>query len=69
MKKIETLTIEDAMSLIRSYGLKINFYKLTAWVDNGVVPWGVSAQDVRGHYQRTIFRKPLIHWLEELSEG
>ena len=68
MKQIETLSCDDAMSLMRAYGLPCNFYKLTAWLDAGAVPWGVSAQDERGHYRRTIFKKPLVAWLEGLAD-
>lgn len=67
MKTIETLTLTEAMDMMRNYGLPMSYKKLTAWLDAGVVPWAVSAPDSEGQPQRTIFKKPLIEWLVSLS--
>ena len=67
-KKVMTLTIEDAMDLIRSYGISISYKKLIAWTDINAVPWAVSGPDETGKYQRTIFKKPLMEWLDNLAE-
>ena len=68
MKIIETLTIEQVMDEMRSRGLGMSYKKLTAWADAGILPFAVSAPDTRGVPQRTFFKKPLIKWLDELTD-
>ncbi|MBR5948233.1 MAG: hypothetical protein IKZ82_06240 [Clostridia bacterium] len=65
--RIETLTIEEAMAIMRSFGVKISYAKLTAWADAGAVPWAISAPTPDGDHLRTIFKRPLMEWLESLA--
>lgn len=70
MKIVETLTIEEALSVFRSYGVKIAYEKLAALIDSGVGErqgWAVAGIKENGGCFRIIFRQPLISWLESLA--
>ena len=64
-RKVETLTENEAQSLFREYGISISYPKLCAGIDAGV-PWAISGEH-GGKVYRTIFRKPLVEWLEALA--
>ena len=67
MKLAATLNTEQAMSVMRDHGVRISYRKLVDLMSGGV-PWGrVSVTDT-GRKRWIIFRKPLIEWLESLSE-
>ena len=68
MRKVETLTINEALDVIRGYGMPMTYEKLCAWADAGAVPWALSGE-FKGTQFRTIFKKPLIEWLEGLAVG
>lgn len=69
MKKVETLTINEALDLFRSYGVSMSYETLIAFIDEGKVSWAVSARSGgAGPYLRKIFRKPLVAWLEAMAE-
>ena len=69
MKQIQTLTIDETLTIFRQYGVPMSYEKLVAWIDNGAaLNWAVSARRGKeGNYQRTIFAKPLIAWLDSLA--
>ena len=66
MRQVETLTIDEAQAVFRSYGVPMSYQKLTALIDSGCADWAISAANDTGTY-RIIFRKPLIEWLESLA--
>lgn len=66
MKKVETLTINEALDTIRGYGIPMTYEKICAWADAGAVTWALSGEFKGAHY-RTIFKKPLMEWLEGLA--
>jgi len=68
-KKIEYLTMGETIALFVDYGVPMTYEVLAAWIDNGAVPWATSARGGgAGRYQRRIWKKPLIRWLDELAE-
>ena len=67
--KVATLTLNEALTVFRSYGIPMSQETLTAWIDSGAVPWAVSARrGGAGPYLRKIFRKPLVEWLESMVD-
>ena len=68
MKKVETLTINETIDTMREYGVPMSYEKLCAWIDAGAVPWALSGE-FKGAQLRTIFKKPLIEWLDGLAVG
>lgn len=71
MKIVETVTLDEALSIFRSFGVKIGYEKLASLIDSGVGEregWAVAGikDDGRGCF-RIIFRKPLLRWLESLA--
>lgn len=69
MKKVEVLSLNEAMDLFRAYGVSMSYETLIAVVDGGKVPWAISAKsEASGNYLRKIFRKPLVEWLESMAE-
>lgn len=69
MKKVETLTLNEAMDVFRGYGVSMSYETICSIVDEGKVPWAISAKsETSGNQLRKIFRKPLIEWLESMAE-
>ena len=66
-KKIETLSLNETIELLREYGVPVSYQKLCAWIDSRSVPWAVSGE-FKGETLRTIFKKPLLAWLDNLAE-
>lgn len=68
-KRIEYLTMNETIALFHDYGVPISYETLAAWIDERAVPWATSARiGGAGRYQRRIWRKPLVKWLEDLAE-
>ena len=69
MKKVEVLTLNEAMDVFRGYGVSMSYDTLCALVDSNQYPWAISAKsETSGNQLRKIFRKPLIEWLESMAE-
>lgn len=70
MKVVETLTLDETLSVFRAYGIKIAYEKLASLIDSGVGErqgWAVAGIKENGKCFRIVFRKPLIQWLESIA--
>ena len=68
-RRIEYLTMSETIALFHEYGVPISYEVLCAWIDERAVPWATSARiGGAGRYQRRIWKKPLVKWLEDLAE-
>ena len=70
MKVVETVTLDEALGIFRSYGVKIAYEKLASLIDSGVGErqgWAVAGTKENGKCFRIIFRKPLMRWLDSLA--
>ena len=69
MKYVETLTMNETLNVFRAYGVPMSYDKLRTLIDGGALPWAVSARrQGAGGFERVIFAKPLVAWLDAMSE-
>lgn len=63
---IETLTVQEATELLRSYGMKISVDTLGRGLQQGVYPFGIYIQGKKDPIYQ-IFRVKLDKWVLEHS--
>ncbi len=62
-KKIETLTIKQAVDELRELGMNITPDRLRAGINQGVFPFGICIQ--MKNFEFEIYRVPFEKWIAE----
>lgn len=62
-KKIETLTVKEAVDELRMLGMNISVDRMKAGLNQGVFPFGVCIK--MKNFEFEIYRVPFDKWVQE----
>lgn len=66
---IEMISLNEMMTLFRSYGLTCSYKPLVALIKAGKFPFAMCAEDTEGKNVFYIFKKDCLLWLEARMRG